>query len=254
MYLNKSLLKLKKLGATSLKQSFEDEGSSFVDIENLKKITKKVKLNLNVKIGGCEAKNDINFCISNDVNGIIAPMVESKYALRKFIQTIQKKTKTKLYINIETITAVKNIKKILNCVEAKKLYGVVFGRSDIAGSMNLKKRDVDSKKINNLLITAMKYAKSKNYKVKMGGSVTKKSYSFILNLYNKKILDFYETRNIEIKINKSNLKRYYEIINEIFKFEIQLIQYKKTINNNKLTLSFLRSRSLELNKRIKNKN
>ena len=58
----KILKKLKKLGAVSVKQSLEDEGASFNDITTMRKITKKLKLKLNVKIGGCEAKNDIFFC------------------------------------------------------------------------------------------------------------------------------------------------------------------------------------------------
>ena len=56
----------------------------------MRKITKQVGLKLNIKIGGCEAKNDIFFCTSTKVDGIVAPMVESEYALKKFIQTIPK--------------------------------------------------------------------------------------------------------------------------------------------------------------------
>ena len=78
------LKNLKNLGVSGVKQSTEDEGSSFDDISLMRKITKKIGLNLNVKIGGCEAKNDIFFCKRVNVDGIVAPMVESKYALKKF--------------------------------------------------------------------------------------------------------------------------------------------------------------------------
>ena len=61
----------------AIKQSLEDEGASFQDISLMRKISKKLKLKLNVKIGGCEAKNDIFFCISISTDGIVAPMVES---------------------------------------------------------------------------------------------------------------------------------------------------------------------------------
>ena len=53
------LIELKKLGVTAVKQSTEDEGSSFQDILMMRKITNKVGIKLNVKVGGCEAKNDI---------------------------------------------------------------------------------------------------------------------------------------------------------------------------------------------------
>ena len=53
------LLKIKKLGVIAIKQSLEDEGASFEDIKKMRAITSIAKLKLNVKVGGCEAKNDI---------------------------------------------------------------------------------------------------------------------------------------------------------------------------------------------------
>ena len=124
----KKLKNLKKLGAVGIKQSLEDEGASFQDIVLMRKITSLVKLDLNVKIGGCEAKNDIFFCRKNNVNGIVAPMVESQYALDKFIQTISRNKKNSLFINLESKTAFKNINKIINSKNFRFLNGVVIGR------------------------------------------------------------------------------------------------------------------------------
>ena len=64
----------------------------------MRTITLAAKLDLNVKIGGCEAKNDVFFCKKIGVNGIVAPMVESQYALNKFIQTLSSQKKNSLYI------------------------------------------------------------------------------------------------------------------------------------------------------------
>jgi len=149
------LKKLKKKGAIAIKQSFEDEGASFEEIKIMRKITKKVNLKQNIKIGGCEAKNDINFCSKLKVDGIVAPMVESRYALDKFFQSIPKNNLSKLYVNIETITALRNLKKIFRSKYISKLDGIIFGRSDIAGSLNLKKKDVNSKKITKLLFKSI---------------------------------------------------------------------------------------------------
>ena len=52
----KKLRYLKSLGVVGVKQSLEDEGASFEEIALMRKITRKAGLNLNVKIGGCEAK------------------------------------------------------------------------------------------------------------------------------------------------------------------------------------------------------
>ena len=55
------LKKLKKNNIVAVKQALEDEGASFDDLSVMRKVTKKAKVSLNVKIGGCEAKNDIFF-------------------------------------------------------------------------------------------------------------------------------------------------------------------------------------------------
>ena len=57
--LENKLRQLKRLGIQGVKQSLEDEGSSFQEITVMRDLTKKLGLKLNIKIGGCEAKNDI---------------------------------------------------------------------------------------------------------------------------------------------------------------------------------------------------
>ena len=131
---------LKKLNVVAVKQSLEDEGASFDDLKIMRSITKKKwGLKLNIKIGGCEAKNDIYFCEKLNVNALVAPMVVSDYALRKFIQVVNKKGTQDLYVNLESIQAFRNIKKIMKSKNFTKLKGVVLGRSDLAGSINLEK-------------------------------------------------------------------------------------------------------------------
>ena len=198
---------LKKLGVVAIKQSLEDEGASFEEISLMIKISKKLGLNLNVKIGGCEAKNDIFFCTSIGSNGIVAPMIESEYGLKKFIQTVPSAFKGDLYINLESKNAFKNLDKIIRTNEFNLLKGVVIGRSDLAGSFNLSKSKVDSNKIFNLLKSNLKKIKDKKKLIKMGGSITLNSKKFILELFNKGLIDRVETRNIEVKLSKNSLKR-----------------------------------------------
>ena len=91
----KYLKNLKKFNVVAVKQSLEDEGASFEEIKLMRKITKAAGLQHNIKVGGCEAKTDIFSCEKLGVSGIVAPMVETSYALRKFMQIISKKKKTK---------------------------------------------------------------------------------------------------------------------------------------------------------------
>lgn len=248
------LKKLKKYDAVAIKQSLEDEGASFDQLKIMRKITMKAGLQHNIKVGGCEAKTDIFFCEKLGVNGIVAPMVETGYALRKFLQIISKNKKQKLYINLESIQAFKNIKDILRAKEFKNLTGVIIGRSDLAGSLNLEKSEVDSKKIYNLVFKLLKKLKKKKIITKMGGSLTPHSLEFVKKLYKNKLLDRVETRNIEIRLNNQVLENFKEIIIKMFHFELEWIKFnhkremksKDKIKNDSL------ARIKELKKRIKN--
>ena len=53
------LKKLKKIGVIGIKQSFEDEGASFKDIETMRIITNAVKIDLNVIHFICDQSNDV---------------------------------------------------------------------------------------------------------------------------------------------------------------------------------------------------
>ena len=109
--LQKKLVNLKKkYNLYGIKAEFEAEGSSVEDINYLRKITSNANTKLFVKIGGVEAINDIYNCIKIGVDGLIAPMVETKFALTKFIDSINNLDLKKvpyLSINIESETGFK---------------------------------------------------------------------------------------------------------------------------------------------------
>ena len=247
-----ALIRLKKFNITGFKQSLEDEGASFNEIIFMRKILKKISLKQNVKIGGCEAINDIIFCKKTNVDSIIAPMVESAYALKKFIQVIELVNfKKNIYFNLETISAIKNLKKILSSSEAKKLTGIVLGRSDICGSLNLSKSQVDNKKIFYLVNYSTKLFKKKKLIIKMGGSISKSSEKFIKKLFFNNQLHYIETRNIEIKLNSKNVLFLNEIIQNVFDVEIKWLEIKKIINkNNKFLIKQYNIRIAEIKKRL----
>ena len=245
---------LKKLNVVAVKQSLEDEGASFDDLKIMRSITKKVGLKLNVKIGGCEAKNDIYFCEKLNVNALVAPMVESDYALRKFIQVVNKKGTQDLYVNLESIQAFRNIKKIMKSKNFTKLKGVVLGRSDLAGSINLEKTQVDSQRIYKLIFNLLKKVKRKKMIINMGGSLTPNSLNFVKKLFKKKLLDRVETRNVVIKLSEKVLNNFEKTIFNAFKFEIEWMKFnQKRSKFRKFKLkNDISSRIKVLNDRIKN--
>ena len=249
------LKNLKKNGVSGIKQSLEDEGASFAEIMKMRSLTKKVGLDHNVKIGGCEAKNDIFFCKKIGVDGIVAPMVESKYALNKFIQVAGYNRDNYLFVNLESKLALKNLKEIMNSKNFNILKGVIVGRSDLAGSMNLSKQMVDSEKIYKNVLSVFKRLKTKRKSLvcKMGGSITYHSKNFIESLYKKKLLDRIETRNVEILLNKKNIKNLKYLLILSFKFEVEWLKKKLTmgkITNNVVKKEYL-FRINQIQKRIK---
>jgi hypothetical protein len=185
-------------GLTGLKTSFEDEGASYRDVNDILDICRRHNLYSTIKIGGCEAKTNALNCRDLDVKGIVAPMVETPYAFKKFKMMCGQVFKDELplhdfYVNIETETAIKNLDKIL-MLNNGFLKGVVFGRSDIVGSLGLAKDSVDSDEVCNLIRPALKLAKDNGLTTALGGNLTSKSESFIMTLFSDGLLDKVETR------------------------------------------------------------
>lgn len=229
-FLIKKLIDLKQNhGILGVKSEFEDEGASFEEISLLKNITSKAGLDLTIKIGGCGALNDINKSKKLEAHSIVAPMIESSYAVKKFINsvnTIYTEEKPELFINIETITGYQNFDEILSIKEAKSLTGVVVGRFDLAKSIDLECKDIHSDRIfglvNDLAIKTQKARKI----LTIGGGVSLQSLDFF-NKLPPNSLERFETRKIIFdfkNIEQENLKS--GIIKAI-EFELLWLKYKQ---------------------------
>tara|TARA_R110002167_G_scaffold321190_1_gene527039 strand:- start:1497 stop:2246 length:750 start_codon:yes stop_codon:yes gene_type:complete len=224
--LKTQLLKLKPLGVVGIKQSTEDEGALQEDISLMRDITRSCDLKLSVKIGGCEANTDISFCNNIEVNGMVAPMVESEFALQKFTESVANVRNKNFYINIESSNAITNLDSILNSASFKLLEGVVIGRSDLAKSYGYGKGMVDSKEMQSLVYKTLKTCKNHKTTTLMGGNISCDSISFIQKLYSENLLDFIETRNVIIELNKYNINNLYDVICDAIKFEAAWLEFK----------------------------
>src|SRR3989344_8522245 len=87
-----SLLKdLKKnYGVINLKAEFEAEGVRINELMRFKDVADSVGLGIVLKIGGAEAITDIFEAQKIGVSAIVAPMIESSYALKKYLMTLEK--------------------------------------------------------------------------------------------------------------------------------------------------------------------
>ena len=119
-----------------LKGEFEAEGSSYRDLARLRRITEKAGIKLHLKIGGVEAMRDMKDSMEIGVDGLIAPMVESIFGVKKFRQAydkVYKDHKIHLSINIESRCAIENIDGI-----AQVDFAVGIGVRDIETDRRLR--------------------------------------------------------------------------------------------------------------------
>lgn len=203
--------------AVGLKAEFESEGSTYEEVLALKKLGDKNNLPIVLKIGGCGALRDIEEAKKIGVSSIVAPMIESKYALNKFIETVRKvyseDEKINLYINIETITGFNAIDEIINDKDFRYIKGIVLGRNDLAKSIEI--NNVEDNKILDIAKTISEKIKDKEFII--GGKISEQSLSFIKKLPITK----FETRKVVLDKNAD-----IESINKAIEFEILWIKNK----------------------------
>ena len=234
----KQLEALRERGVVGIKQSFEDEGVILEDVLKIKRICDSLNLKLSIKIGGCEAISDLNNSLMMEASGIVAPMIESEFALEKFIESIISNTNdldrssTDFFINIESKTAIENLDKILSSPSSKLLKGIVVGRSDLTKSFGYGKQEVHSKEICKIVKNTFIEAKSFDFTTIMGGNIGHSSTSFIEELIADNLLDKIETRNVIVDLSKSGTRDMDDLIKNALLFESQWMQYKAQFYNN----------------------
>lgn len=202
------LLDLKNnYNVTGIKAEFEAEGTRLDEAMRLKDIISQAGLGLNIKIGGCEAIKDMLDAISLGAQRIIAPMVETPYALQKFIRAAQliygdRLENIELLINVETLVTYHNFSAMLEIPEIKFLNGIVIGRVDFAGSMGKGRDTVNSDQMLQYCLDLCAKAKEKGLTVVIGGGVSVDSLPFFKQIPHGHI-DRFETRKIIFQCPKA---------------------------------------------------
>lgn len=187
-----------------VKAEFEAEGTRLEEALRLKEVVTKAGLDLTIKIGGSEALKDMYDARSIGVTRIVGPMIESAYALKKFLHSAnlafpkEEREDIRFLINVETVQSCKNFDQMLALPEIKKLAGIVVGRGDMTGSMGLDRDQINIDAIFDLAKEVLVKAKAANMECVIGGGVSADSLPFFRKLP-KGTLDFYETRKVIFK-------------------------------------------------------
>ena len=210
---------LKKLrdesGVVAVKAEFEAEGTRVDELLRLIEITRKAQMKIVLKIGGCEAVKDLMESKQLGVDCIIAPMVETPYALSKFIDAKNKvysneeQLDKKFLFNLETITAFNNLTEMTGLAVAAQLDGLVFGRVDFSGSLNLSRQNVNTDVISKYCFDTAKECKKNNLEMVVGGAISIDALD-VLREINDIHLSRFETRKIVFDssaLSNSNIQK-----------------------------------------------
>ncbi len=241
-----SLRNLKnQYGASCLKLSTEDAAMSFEQIRFWTELVDGV-LPVMVKIGGPNARNDIKQLLALNIDGLIAPMVESAYGLENFLAAVRDFTtpmqmqRLVKQINIETVTAVEQLDAILAVPEADLLDEITIGCSDL--SQSLKKDRMDAE-VQSLVREAVARIKARNIKVSVGGGIAPDTIDAILqdiqpHQFNTRVVTF------SVRPGQS----YRRAVTETLDFELQMLEHD--LKKGFISLDEEKFRARQLRKRL----
>jgi hypothetical protein len=185
----------------SVKAEFEAEGTRMEEAIRLKDVVSSAGLPMTIKIGGCEALKDMYDARTLGVCAIVAPMIESAYAMRKFLHMAkavfpeEERNSLKLMVNIETITGFKHLDEMLESPYSKDLTGIVFGRTDMTGSLGMGKDDINHDIILDYAQKICEKVLKHKKELVIGGGVSAQSLPFFRHLPAGALTRF-ETRKV----------------------------------------------------------
>ena len=240
-------------GYLGVKSEFEAEGTRVDEFLRVLEITRRADLNVGLKIGGCEAVRDLLEARQFGVDYIIAPMVETPYALIKYLEAVERTYSAEEYadtdflFNLETITAFNNLDGLIAVAAQSNIKpGVVFGRVDFSISNDMGRGKINTDSVQDYVCAVAQKCKDNDLSLVVGGGVSNEALPG-LNRIKAIRLDRFETRKIifdAAHLSEQNIEKglLAAVHFEILWLENKREYYKNISNEDETRIEMLRSR------------
>lgn len=219
-------------GVVAVKAEFEAEGTRPDEFLRLLDMARRADLDVALKIGGCEAVSDLLSSKLYGVEYIIAPMVETPYALSKFIEAFEKthskeeQANTDFLFNLETKTSLENLDGFLPVAKGK-VDGIVFGRVDFSMSAGLGRKAINDRAVTDSVLKVANACAREDLELVVGGSVAVEAIPALREIRAVR-LDRFETRKVIFEgaaVERSSIE---EGIGLAVEFEVNWLKNKQS--------------------------
>ena len=219
-----------RYNVVAVKAEFEAEGTRPDEFHRLLELAQRADLKVALKIGGCEAVSDLLSSKIYGVDYIIAPMVETRYALSKFIDAKNKThgssdQGTEFLFNLETETTLHNLDE-MSALAKGNVDGIVFGRVDFTLSCGMERTAVNDTRITDSVLQVAQACADIDLELVVGGSVSNDAVD-ALRQFRSVRLDRFETRKIVFDGLAVESDSIYDGIANAVAFELDWLRNKR---------------------------
>lgn len=217
-------------GVVAVKAEFEAEGTRPDELLRLLELAHRADLGVALKIGGCEAISDLLAAKLYGAQYLIAPMVETPYALRKYVEAVHKSwgadsVSARFLYNLETATGLENLDAMAE-IAARDLAGIVFGRVDFTLSNGWTRAQINTRAVTESVLRTAQVCRERDLELVVGGGVSGEAMDILREIRAIR-LDRFETRKVVFDGAAAECPRFAEGIANAVAFELAWLENKQ---------------------------